>query len=361
MSFKNTCRAALCATAILTLSGCETMNGTMASVKESWNNINWPSFSTAKSTDETGDSLPAGEMAERIDLMDDGSVHTGAENAECPKIEVVRELSMVHQFIEEPSTAPEDRISSIEIKNVRNKCKTNGSNIIVDLDIDFEGHIGPQARSWNTEKPSFAYPYFIAVTTPEGNINAKEVFALTVSYGKGEETIMQTEHLRQLIPADGAVYGNAHALLLGFQLTDRELSYNRALLGLKDPYAVADAQPPAEEKKKPVKKKAPPKPTKAPEKPAEPVAAAPVVEQAPAPVEPAPVAAPAAPAAPEATPAVAPETIPGMIENGSAGNMAPPAMEDVPALPDPSQLAPAPEYPAAPVEQPVDLSPPPAP
>ncbi|MBI4030139.1 MAG: hypothetical protein HY370_00525 [Proteobacteria bacterium] len=360
MTFRNACRAALCAAAILALSGCETMNETMADMKQSWNSINWPSFSAAGSAGETDDSLPPGEMAERINLMDDGSVST--ENAECPKIEVVHELSMVHQFIEEPSTAPEDRMSSIEIKNVRNKCKTNGNNVIVDLDIDFEGHLGPQARAWNTDKPSFAYPYFIAVTTPEGNINAKEIFALTVSYDKGEESITQTEHLRQLIPADGAVYGNAHALLLGFQLTDRELSYNRALLGLKDPYAVADTRP--QEKKKPVKKKAPPKPAKAPEKPAESAVPAPVPVSEPVasvPAGPAPVAAPTAPAAPAAPEAAPTATPPGIVENSGAASTGPAAME-TPALPDPLQLAPAPDMPASPpAELPVELSPPPAP
>lgn len=152
---------------------------------------------------------------------------TASEAVPCPAVSVIGELNAMHQFTDPGKPSSGSRISSIRMTDLKTGCKRNRNNLAIDMDIVFEGTLGPRARIWNTDKPSFAYPYFVALTRPDGEIIAKEVFAATMSYDKNQEAVLHTESLRQIIPA-----GNASdmpgSILIGFQLTDDELAYNRA-------------------------------------------------------------------------------------------------------------------------------------
>ena len=304
MKFTTACRTALLACTVIGLTGCETMEESMSIVKEKISSLDFslPSFHSTGSANGEGAQEVAGEASD------------------CPHIEVINELKSVHQFLEGHSTRAEDLVSSIAMTDFKSSCKRNDTNIIVDLDINLEGKLGPKAQNWNTENPSFAYPYFIAITSPDGGIMAKEVFGVTVTYDKGQDHIVRQEHLRQIIPIQSDM-ASGQELLMGFQLTEAELAYNRALLGNQipadseaalnphQPALVFSGDPALEPAKPKAAKKKPVAIIKPPQKPAAPVtAAAPAAPETPAPATtesapavesaaPATVTAPAAPAA----------------------------------------------------------------
>ena len=149
-------------------------------------------------------------------------------SGKCPKVSVVSELNAMHQFANPQKPSPRSKISSITLTELKSSCNTEDDNLIVTLDLTFVGKLGPKARIRENDRPSFAYPYFLAVTSNQGNIVAKEVFAATVKYETGEDNIIHTETLRQIIPQDGNV-SKKHEILLGFQLSEGELAYNRSL------------------------------------------------------------------------------------------------------------------------------------
>lgn len=342
MNFRTTLRAALMASAVIALSGCETMEHTVATVREKISSIELPSFRT---TDDATAPTQKEEMA-------------AAETSDCPPVEVIRELNSMHQFMDGKSTRAGDLVSSITMTGFKSACKRNENNLIVDLDIDFEGALGPKAQAWSTEHPSFAYPWFIALTSPDGGITAKEVFGITVTYEKGQDQVSHQEHLRQIIPMQGD-FAAGQEVLMGFQLTDADLAYNRSLINgdvaekseaaltkgkpalvyAGDPAVDAKAKPPVKKKKK--KAASPAKPAQKPEShEAAPVAAesaAPAVPAetpapavAPTPVAAEPVAVPAASEAP-AAPAAQTETTPPGGTQSTPAAAAPPATGPVPA------------------------------
>lgn len=307
MRFDMLRRTAVIACAVLALSGCETVNDTYSNVRGGLSDFFSSSSSApavASSDDDRTQSLRQSPVESAALVSARGEDITAQElppqqlsaaainGVECPPVTVIEELRTLHQFTEGTTARAENNISTVSIASVKTSCTANDNNLAVDLTVTFEGELGARAKEWNMDTPSFAYPYFIATTTPGGTIAAKEVFTATISYERGIGHVVREEKIRQIIPTGGAVYGHDHEILIGFQLTEAELAYNRSLMGLKyEPVATqAPAPAPVAEKKKVVAK--PPKPRKAPQRPqaveAEaaqttetPVAAEPVVSEAP--------------------------------------------------------------------------------
>ena len=200
-------------------------------------------------------------------------------NEKCPQVTIINELAALHQFTNPAKPSPAGSISSIMMSHLDTNCTYNRNNVVVELNLTFEGTLGARAKVWNTDRASFAYPYFLAITTPSGTIAAKEIFAIAFSYDKNQDTVSRTERIRQIIPLNGD-YSARNSILIGFQLTGEELAYNRSL---KDVMVVpSQAAEKTVAKKQPValKKPVPAAPAHKPER----------VVAPPVPVEPEPVA-----------------------------------------------------------------------
>lgn len=321
---------ALCAS--LALAGCETMDQAMTSVRSSFDNIDWPSFRTS------------------------GGVEEVAALAPCPPVSVIEELRSLNQFMDERTPSPANTVSIMTIAGVDSECQTKDGNLVVDLTLNFQGELGPKARDWRMDRPSFAYPYFVAITRPDGTIVTKEMFAATAAYAPGQSRVAQQEKIHHVIPMQGGDYAGAYEILVGFQLTDAELAYNRSLTASAAPavgraklmepvYDTTPREPVAAVKTKKPKKPPVPgvKPVTSPVATSQPVspsesetAPAPAVSSAPAPVTESPSApVPAAPVAASA-PAAAPVVAPAAPAPVAAPVTTPPMTPPVTAVPPPS-------------------------
>ena len=161
----------------------------------------------------------------------------------CPDVRIVSDLNQVHQFSGRDTIAG-DSVSSIWMQDVTEDCTIGSKNISVEMTLAFEGTLGPKGKAHKTDKPSFAYPYFIAITNNQGNIVAKEVFAVTLTYENEETSDTKVETVRQVIPVASNDMRN-YKILVGFQLNDEELAYNRTLpsdISLKDITPAAGGQ-----------------------------------------------------------------------------------------------------------------------
>jgi len=258
MTYRKLFQAALVSAAILGLGGCESMNQSMSDTGDWFSNHN-----PFKSNGEEAKTSPPAAQA----------------SASCVPVTVVDDLKMLNQFTDEQAPRADNNVSSVVISSVSSRCTQNDKNVAVDLDVAFDGVLGPKARKWNADKPSFAYPYFVAVTLPDGKIVTKEVFGVTMSYGKDQNTLTQHEHMRQVIPVQG---GQAQQIVVGFQLTEAQLAYNRSLEGKQNEAAgVVPADGAAAPEKAPVKKPVVKKKHK--KKPAAPKPAPAPAAEAPAP------------------------------------------------------------------------------
>lgn len=349
-------RIALALCAVFLVAGCESVNETMYSVRERISSIDlsMPQVRTADSgmkTDQTETIPPEGDpdflagikRSHRASEMpaESGVVYTDAApnsaapvDPSCPKVTVVQDLGQYHQFENPAYPRPEEKVSAAVMKSVTSSCDRSSGNAAIEVGLTFEGVLGPRALLKQSIHPSFAYPYFIAVTAPDGTILSKEVFDVTLSYQPGQSSAVRQETVRQVIPAGGGKFAGPFEILVGFQLTEAELAYNRALL--QSPQAsigapiYAQTQTQAAPAEQPAKPKGPKvhrirKAEKAPTPPATPQTKAP----APVESESAPETSGEAPAA-SATPAPAP---------APAGNS--------PAVPAAESPAPVPAVPTA--------------
>lgn len=326
------------------------------------------SLTACETMKKTGDAITNIDMPFYGD--DDVKAQDGlvmAKSDGCPQIAVVEDLKSLTQFEVPSAPTPGEKISSIAMTGLDTKCTATEKTVAVDISLRFDGYLGPQAIEWQSQSRSFAYPYFIAVTTPAGEILSKEVFAATIRYDAGETAITQQEKTRQVIPLREDTKPGQYEILVGFQLTEDELNYARMMASQPAADAATGTTPEAATQTTPAYDMAPeakatpvyPEVKAAPAaavvatpiaaKPvaATPVAAAPATTPA---TVPAPVATPVAKQAPIAAPA--PTPVP-TTTNGSM-SAAPTSAEIVQESPKPvaetvtpAQTSPAPTDPAA--------------
>jgi len=181
---------------LLTLSACQTLQGAGEDLD-----------SLMSTKDQT--SLPAGP-------------------APCPPAKIMPELKEMVEFSDLSNPSSKTEISRLKIREIKSHCTQEDGNLVVRLDISFDGALGPKARIRETDKPSYAFPYFVAVSGPKGGVLAKELFAASISYDAQQNETSQVETITQHIPLNGDGNTPDYSVLIGFQLAEEQLAYNRA-------------------------------------------------------------------------------------------------------------------------------------
>lgn len=150
----------------------------------------------------------------------------------CPQVQIIGELSSLSDFADLTQQKDYNLISRVQVQEGASNCIYSAGNVRVDVKLIFESVLGPRGQELSGIAPTFQYPFFVAVADKDNNILAKEVFTATVNYTG--DALRQTyfENLRQIIPIQDRYEGPQHKILVGFQLNDQQLTYNRATLAL---------------------------------------------------------------------------------------------------------------------------------
>lgn len=186
----------------LALAACETMN----TIGQRLSSIEFPSFG----------GFSSGDSGQRL-----------AGN--CPPVQVVPELAALSEFSPMAKATPQNLVSKVTLSEIAATCNEirNGS-LGVDIVMTLDGEVGPRARLTPDERPTFAYPYFVALTTVDGEIVAKEIHAASMNYGKGQNAQSVREERSHDFVLKTSTSPADYRILVGFQLTDDQLAYNRA-------------------------------------------------------------------------------------------------------------------------------------
>lgn len=195
------------ATVALTLSACETIEG----IKQDISDINFDSFTPASSVSDE----------QHANFLVDGN---------CPTVQIVEDLGRLYEFNAGQSQKSSNLVSSVKMNEAQSSCSYSDRSVTVDLKLALDGKIGPKGRRSSSEKPFFSYPFFVAVTSDSGKILAKEIFAASMTYDAGQSEQLYFETLRQIIPADSRAQGSRYKIMVGFQLSEKQLTYNRKLI-----------------------------------------------------------------------------------------------------------------------------------
>ncbi len=182
---------AVAGVAVLTLSGCESTKGAFAK-------MSWPQWGSS------------------------GAVKTAAGT--CPQVSLMPDLGNIAQL------RNKQLVSETIFENITPACSATDSAATVRLAINFKGRLGPEGVKDAAVEANYSLPYLVAVINPKGEIISKDIFAITLTYKKGQTEQSYADLLEQSIPLQKAEKATDYKIMLGFQLTDEELAYNRSVL-----------------------------------------------------------------------------------------------------------------------------------
>lgn len=112
-----------------------------------------------------------------------------------------------------------------EVIDVRLFCRYVEDNPLeAEIEVDFAFGKGPAATS-----DSHAYPYYVAVTRRNGKVLAKKYFTVDADF-QGRKLAGKTEVVGTIeIPrVDESISGTNFEVIVGFDLTEEQLKFNRA-------------------------------------------------------------------------------------------------------------------------------------
>jgi len=144
----------------------------------------------------------------------------------CPAVSLVEELQSAYVFENDASTDPDLNISNVWITDVASNCVLENERTIIEIALKFEGQTGPRARLKANGPTMYSYPFFAAVTTPQGRVLRKEFYAADLTYRSADDYVTATKTVRFVIPGK-LRQQSLQDVLIGFQLTPNQLQYNR--------------------------------------------------------------------------------------------------------------------------------------
>lgn len=193
---------------LILLSGCSTFEGLKSDINSGYNSL----------TSAFDKDAPDPKVEKKKLPVYDGS---------CPPVSVRPDLASLTEFYDPANPSDKSMVSDARITGVHGTCRVEKDGLVMQIDLSFAGNTGPKARVKSSDKPSFAYPYFVAVTDAQGIVISKEIFAASVSYGAEQTTMTQSESIFQSMPFPDPANGNIYSVIVGFQLTPEQLSYNQ--------------------------------------------------------------------------------------------------------------------------------------
>lgn len=175
----------------------------------------------------TGLALLLAFLAAGCSSGSDEAAVAAAETApRCPRVAIVRGADEVTRFREGVGQDLTDVTSRAILADFTGGCEPGAEQVSVDLNLILAAEKGPALQGDSAD-----YRYFVAVADSQGTVLAKEEFDTTVAFPAGQSRAGTVEELSQTIPlAEGRGAGD-YQILLGFQLTPQELSYNRSRSG----------------------------------------------------------------------------------------------------------------------------------
>ena len=141
---------------------------------------------------------------------------------ECPQVAILGDAERTTQFKPGAGRDLIDVMFEAEIRNIRTNCKILEGRVISEVVFELIATRGPAAKSGEGN-----FTYFVAVTDATGRVLAKETFDTRVAFTASRRRAGVEELTEQNIPIIGDVLPNSLEILVGFQLTEDQLKYNR--------------------------------------------------------------------------------------------------------------------------------------
>jgi len=142
----------------------------------------------------------------------------------CPSVTVPRDAALVVQFLPGPGRDLIDVLYQGSIEPLSARCRyiDDDKTVEMRLSVGVSARKGPAAK---TAEADFAF--FVAITDLDQNILAKQVFQSPIEFPAGRRRAGAIEEIEQLIPLLEGTNGASYEIVIGFQLDQEQLHYNR--------------------------------------------------------------------------------------------------------------------------------------
>ncbi|MDH3233542.1 MAG: hypothetical protein OEQ29_08435 [Alphaproteobacteria bacterium] len=149
----------------------------------------------------------------------------------CPRVAILNHASSITKFGPSGPMSPDNAAYSIEMTDIKMECKYGGgtlSELEANVEVLVTARRGPK---WTGGTGGAVY--FVIVTDRSGTVLAKRTFPIRFELGSKTSLDFREGSWMFVDLAQGKRTGGAaFEIWTGFQLTDDELRYNRARLGL---------------------------------------------------------------------------------------------------------------------------------
>ena len=141
----------------------------------------------------------------------------------CPVVSFVDGLDKVTVFGAQGGADLANVLYSAEVKQLAAVCKfgRKGAAVTAEFLLIADRGLGDRER---VARPS----YFVAVTDPQGNVMAKEVFEAEIPFNDNRRRVGRKEEIEPFLPYQGPNGDfTGYRVLIGFQLSPEQVEFNR--------------------------------------------------------------------------------------------------------------------------------------
>lgn len=151
--------------------------------------------------------------------------------ATCPRGGLVPDANTLVQFRDGPGRDLTDVVAQAQIVDFKITCEyATGSKakpgVVLDLQVAIAAERGPADRA---RKANLAY--FVAILDGEQNIVAKDFFQAAFEFPDNRTRVGRVEELEPRIALKSNFDGPSYRVMIGFQLTEDQLEWNRRQRG----------------------------------------------------------------------------------------------------------------------------------
>lgn len=160
--------------------------------------------------------LSVSALAACSDFGGKGNTYTCPTAITSPDLQTIANIA--------PGNDPTNVLSAGQITRVSSTCGRETAGIEAKVEINFN------AMRTNTAVTQITLPYFVAFADNDGNVLGKREFNIAVKFPPNEVSAPALEKITAHLPLKNQQLGNIYTIVVGFQLTQAELSFNRAHL-----------------------------------------------------------------------------------------------------------------------------------
>lgn len=151
-----------------------------------------------------------------------GLLGSSGPQYDCPTAAAVGDARIQSKFRPGPGRDLTDVQYQVRLVDVGSECRYDSKGVDVRMRVGFALELGPA----NPDRKA-AYDFFVAIADPQNEIVAKRIFTTPLAFPANVGYVEHLEELTQRIPLPKGGSAADYKIIVGLQLTQDELDYNR--------------------------------------------------------------------------------------------------------------------------------------